>query len=124
MQQESNTRLPDYTDGILLLLKMRMTQLLHSVILTCLHALHKVHIFITADPSKLVLSMLNRTDEAEFICQANGTGSIKPKLEWIVNGVTADREVLRTWTVRIKLRYLLVQGWLLKTSFKLVFCSN
>jgi hypothetical protein len=47
----------------------------------------------------MVLSLFNRTDEAEFICVANGTGNVKPTLEWMVEGVNADRNVLRSWTV-------------------------
>jgi hypothetical protein len=43
--------------------------------------------------------MLNRTEELELTCAANGTGSITPKLEWLVDGIPADRDVLRTWTV-------------------------
>ena len=43
--------------------------------------------------------MLNRTDEVELVCVANGTGSIQPKLEWMVDGRMADPEVLKTWEV-------------------------
>jgi len=36
--------------------------------------------YFPANPSDLVLTLKNRTDEVEFICAANGSGTVKPKL--------------------------------------------
>jgi hypothetical protein len=38
-------------------------------------------------------------DEVEFICAANGSGTVKPKLVWNIDGINADASTVKSWTV-------------------------
>ena len=64
------------------------------------------------NPSDLVLSLNNRTDEVEFICAANGSGTVKPKLVWNIDGINADASVVKSWTVsKISIQKLWSQSY-------------